>query len=97
MSGRGGTSSMNSINTALSLDENMGVIQLMAGWWRPFFIEPLPKGSSLPEVRSKARPSAETQRSPRVSLQLEMRPHLFKSLEIRPRRDDQLLVSVCRH
>ena len=60
----------------------------MTRWRRPFFTADLvAKGSSLPEVRSKARPSAHemSSLSPSLSLsrlfsQLEMPLHLFQSV-----------------
>lgn len=58
----------------------------MTGWRRPFFTADLvAKGSSLPEVRSKARPSAHGMPSLSLSLsrlfsQLEMSLHLFQSV-----------------
>lgn len=44
------------------------MIQFTTGRRRPFLIEPLPKGSSLPEVRSKARPSDGARGRPRQRL-----------------------------
>lgn len=71
------------------LRDGMSVIEFVTGWRWAFFIGTLAKGSSLPEVRSKARPSDEqrTRGGARASLQLEMPLHLFQSVQIRPCRE----------
>lgn len=70
------------------LRDGTSVIEFVTGWRWAFFIRTLAKGSSLPEVRSKARPSDEqrTRGGARASLQLEMPLHLFQSVRIRPCR-----------